>query len=370
MMPRAVTLFLCGDVMTGRGIDQILPTPCIAELHEPVVSSAADYVELAERANGAIERPVDHAYIWGDAIAELRRVQPAARIVNLETSITTSRTYEPKGINYRMNPANIGCLSAAEIDCCVLANNHVKDWGEAGLLETLISLEKAKIHGVGAGRDIGQARAPCSLRLPGGGRLLIFAYGCADSGIPRGWAAGPDRPGVNLLPDLSINTADAVCESARKVVTEGDLLIASIHWGGNWGYRIPDEHRRFAHRLIEPGGFALVHGHSSHHPRAMEIYRGRLILYGCGDFLNDYEGILGYEAYRGDLAIMYLPRLSAGNGELIEARLVPYQIRKFRLNRASKQDVRWLREILARECAGLGTQISLNADDSLDVRPS
>jgi poly-gamma-glutamate capsule biosynthesis protein CapA/YwtB (metallophosphatase superfamily) len=367
-MSRSVTLFLCGDVMTGRGIDQILPRPCSAELYEAFVTSARDYVDLAERANGPIERPVDHAYIWGDALAELRHVQPAVRIVNLETSITTSNAHAPKGINYRMNPANVGCLSAAKIDCCVLANNHVMDWGVEGLLDTLVSLDRARIATVGAGRTDDEARAPCSLRLPGGERLLVFAYGCTDSGIPRDWAAGPDGPGVNLLHGMSMDMAAAICRQAREAAAPGDLLLASIHWGGNWGYRVSDAYRRFAHRLIDEGGFAVVHGHSSHHAKAIEIYRGRLVLYGCGDFLNDYEGISGHEAYRGDLAIMYLPRLSAVDGELIDLRLVPFQIRKFRLNRASKGDVRWLRDTLAQECAAFGTRIALNPDDSLAVQ--
>jgi len=58
---------------------------------------------------------------------------------------TTSENFSPKGINYRKNPPNIGCLVAAGVDCCVLANNHVLDWGEAGILETFDTLERAGI---------------------------------------------------------------------------------------------------------------------------------------------------------------------------------------------------------------------------------
>ena len=119
-----VTLFLCGDVMTGRGIDQILPHAGDPRLFESYVRSAHDYVALAERGAGPIPRPVDFAYIWGDALGELARVAPDARVVNLETSVTRSEEAWPKGINYRMNPANVGCLAAAGIDVCVLANNQ------------------------------------------------------------------------------------------------------------------------------------------------------------------------------------------------------------------------------------------------------
>ena len=135
-----ITLFLCGDVMTGRGVDQILPYPCNAQLYESFVTSAQDYVELAERANGPISRPVRFDYVWGEALAALSEWRPDLRIINLETAITAHSEPYPKGINYRMSPANLPCLTAAGIDCCTLANNHVLDWGRQGLADTLESL--------------------------------------------------------------------------------------------------------------------------------------------------------------------------------------------------------------------------------------
>ena len=128
---QVLRLFLCGDVMIGRGIDQVLPHPCSPILHEDYVHSALDYVRLAEEANGPIARPVAPSYIWGAALDELTHRQPDARIINLETAITRSEDFAPKGINYRVNPENADCLTAAAIDCCVLANNHVSD-GAAG----------------------------------------------------------------------------------------------------------------------------------------------------------------------------------------------------------------------------------------------
>src|SRR6516164_7910981 len=128
----SIRLFLCGDVMTGRGIDQILPHPNAPALHEPSMLSARDYVRLAEAKNGPIARPVEFAYIWGDALAELERRHPDVRIINLETAITTSGAWIPKGINYRMHPDNTPCLTAAGINCCVLANNHTLDYGTLG----------------------------------------------------------------------------------------------------------------------------------------------------------------------------------------------------------------------------------------------
>ena len=121
-MTAQLCLFVCGDVMTGRGIDQILPHPGKPQLFERYVRDARDYVELAESAHGPIPRPVSYEYIWGDALEELDRAAVDARIINLETGITTSDDYWPaKEVCYRMNPRNIGCLTAAGIDCCTLA---------------------------------------------------------------------------------------------------------------------------------------------------------------------------------------------------------------------------------------------------------
>jgi poly-gamma-glutamate capsule biosynthesis protein CapA/YwtB (metallophosphatase superfamily) len=362
----AIRLFLCGDVMLGRGIDQVLPHPGDPRIHERYAASAEAYVALAERANGRIPRPVSFNYVWGDALTELHRSQPDVRLVNLETSITTSAEAWPKGINYRMNPANVGCLTAAGIDCCGLANNHVLDWGRRGLLDTLAVLRAAGIRTAGAGQDGAAAAAPAILDLPGGRRLLAFAFASTSSGLPTDWAAGPQLPGVNLLADLSPRTARLVAAPAQAMRRAGDIAVASIHWGGNWGYHIPADQRAFAHALID-GGFDIVHGHSSHHPKAIEVYRGRPVLYGCGDFLNDYEGITGYEEFRGDLAMMYVVRLAA-DGELLDLALTPLRIRTFRLERAPRRDADWLGGILDRESAQYGTRLGRNDDDSFSIR--
>ncbi len=366
---RGVTLFLCGDVMTGRGIDQILPRPNKPHIFEPYMRSAAGYVELAERATGRIKRPVDFAYIWGDALAEFERVRPDARIINLETAVTAAEDAWPgKGIHYRMHPANIPCLTAATIDCCALGNNHALDWGRSGLVETLDTLKQAGIRTAGAGHDETAAAAPAVIELTGGGRVLVFAFGTASSGVPRDWAASQDRPGVNFLHDLSAQTAGAIGGQVRAARRAGDLVVASIHWGGNWGFGIPREQRAFAHRLIDAAGVDVVHGHSSHHPKAIEIYRDKPILYGCGDFLNDYEGISGYEGYRGDLALMYFPTLDAATGRLLRFAMTPTQTRHLRVNRAPDEGVSWLADTLNREGRKFGTRLERRPDDTFVLR--
>ena len=93
-----------------------------------------------------------------------------------------------------------------------------------------------------------------------------------------------------------------------------------------------------------------------------------MILYGCGDFVTDYEGITGYEEYRGDLSVMYLPELEPSSGRLLELKLVVLQPRRFRLNRASAPDVLWLCGLLNDICASYGTHVELEEDQSLRLR--
>jgi poly-gamma-glutamate capsule biosynthesis protein CapA/YwtB (metallophosphatase superfamily) len=72
----AVTLFLCGDVMLGRGVDQILPHPGHPRLRERAVRDAGVYVNLAAEVNGGFSRPVDWTWPWGDALELLADHQP------------------------------------------------------------------------------------------------------------------------------------------------------------------------------------------------------------------------------------------------------------------------------------------------------
>jgi poly-gamma-glutamate synthesis protein (capsule biosynthesis protein) len=152
------------------------------------------------------------------------------------------------------------------------------------------------------------------------------------------------------------------------VEREGDIVVVSIHWGGNWGYGIPSEQIAFAHKLIDDAGVDIVHGHSSHHVKGIEVYKDRPILYGCGDLLNDYEGIGGYEQFRSDLALMYFVSVDPSTGQLARLRMTPTQTRHLRVNRASSEDGLWLRNVLNREGEQFGTQVEVDQSGTLTLR--
>jgi poly-gamma-glutamate synthesis protein (capsule biosynthesis protein) len=401
-----VKIFLCGDVMTGRGIDQILPYPSDPELKEPFVKDARDYIRFAEEVNGKIKYPVSFDYIWGDALKELEKEKVDVRIINLETTITTSNNFLPKGINYRMNPKNIDVLKVFKVDVACLANNHILDFGEEVLLETIETLKKNGILTVGAGKNIKEAKKPAVIKIDPFRKVriesekvsvIIFNYADVSSGVPIWWKAEKNKAGVNLwdagyadltqtrqtinmdadYTDLTQNMqnkiskwsafhsasyASSSAESAfysdqsplNKISAESAyssvksaFKIFSIHWGPNWGYEISEEERNFAYRLIDEVNVDIVFGHSSHHFKGIETYKGKLIIYGAGDFINDYEGIGGYEEFRGDLVLGYVVEIK--NLKINKLILLPFRIKKFRLNYCTDEEIDWIFNVLKRE---------------------
>jgi poly-gamma-glutamate capsule biosynthesis protein CapA/YwtB (metallophosphatase superfamily) len=362
-----ITLFLSGDVMTGRGIDQVLPQHVDPMIYESYVKDARDYVRLAEKKNGPIKQPISYTYIWGDALEVWQTVKPDLKIINLETSVTSyPEPWPGKEVQYRMHPANVQVLKTAGFNFCTLANNHTLDWQRPGLLETLQTLQQAGIPYAGAGKDLAEARKPSIFKLKNS-RVLIFAYGSESSGIPSAWAATADRSGVNLLPDLTEKSVNLIKARIKAVKRPGDVVIFTIHWGSNWGYDIPPNQRTFAHQLIDEAGVDLIHGHSSHHPRGLEVYRDKLILYGAGDFINDYEGIGEFPELRGDLSLMYFPKIDPVTGKLVSLKMVPMQTRNFQLHSGNLSDAKWLEMVLDRESNKFNTRVKLTADGSLSA---
>ncbi|HCA88678.1 MAG TPA: hypothetical protein DEQ61_26380 [Streptomyces sp.] len=355
--------------MLGRGVDQILPHPGDPALREAWVRDARSYVELAEAANGPVPRPAGFSWPWGDALRTLEEAAPDAVVVNLETSVTRSDDFAPgKAVHYRMNPENLPCLTAGRPDVCVLANNHVLDFGHRGLRETLGTLADAGLRTAGAGHDAGEALRPAVVPIEDGRRILVLSFGMPSSGIPHEWAATDDRDGVGFVAAPSDAAAARAVARVRRVKRPGDIAVVSVHWGANWGYGVSHAEAGFAHALVD-GGVDIVHGHSSHHPRPPEVYRGKLILYGCGDFIDDYEGITGYEEYRDDLRPLYLASVDADTGRLRLLRIPLLQAWRLRLRHASSQDRRWQRTLLERISRG-DSRVGSEQDGTLTLRPS
>ncbi len=363
-----LTVALGGDVMLGRGVDQILAHPGEPELREAYLHDARGYVRLAETANGPIPRPVEWSWPWGEAVALLDDIAPDVRLINLETTITADGQFaDRKPVCYRMHPDNLPALTAIRPDVCALANNHILDFGYQGLTDTVSILTDAGIQGVGAGADLSAARRPAVVTLHDDHRVVVGSVAMKSAGVPESWAAHWHRPGVWLIRDPALrDAADDVAAQTLAHKHDGDLAIVSVHWGSNWGYGIAPEDVAFAHRLID-AGVDIVHGHSSHHPRPVEIYREKPILYGCGDVIDDYEAIGGHAPFRAELRLLYLTSTDPASGELVSLRMIPLRVRQMRLERASHADAEWLRKTMEHTSRRFGTRVAVRSDDLLEV---
>jgi len=362
----SVRILLAGDVMLGRGVDQLRPVHNHPILHEGYMKSAEGYVELAEReSKRRFPRNVGPEYVWGDLLKEIRSDDVDARIINLETSVTTSDDYYGKGINYRMHPANVDTLTVARIQCCVLGNNHVMDWGTEGLLETVETLHNNYIQTSGAGKNAYAASAPAVIHAEATD-VLVFSLACDSSGVPRDWTATTTKPGVHFFPsgyyegnvEHIVKKIQAFAETSRAIRDRRPIIVVSIHWGPNWGYRVEKWERKLAHTLIRQADVDIIYGHSSHHPKGFEIFQGKLILYGCGDLLNDYEGIKnpGEDQYRPDLTLLYFPTLDAKDGSFKKLEIRPLRVFQFQLQHANEKERTWLASMLNWQCKLLASE--------------
>jgi poly-gamma-glutamate synthesis protein (capsule biosynthesis protein) len=352
--------------MIGRGIDQIMRHPGDPIIHETWARSALRYVELAEEKSGPLPRGVDPTYVWGD-MRRLSREGVDVRIVNLETALTDrGRPWPSKGIHYRAHPANASCLSAAGIDVAVVANNHILDWSQPGLDDTLDTLDRLGVGRTGAGRDEREAWAPASVITDAGARVLVLGVGSPSSGIDPAWESGTDRPGVAVVGSLSNASVEKVARALDPIRRPGDIIVVSIHWGPNWGYGVPSTHRRFARDLVDHVGVDVVHGHSSHHPMGLDIYRGSLILYGCGDLLTDYEGIGGHDQYRANLGGWYVVSFDGSGDGIRDLRIIPTKVDRFQLTTPSREEMHWLADMFREQCLTPGVEVQVS-DDVLTV---
>ena len=307
-------------------------------------------VMLGRLVNLALKR-LPPAYAWGDTLPLLQRAD--ARFINLECAITDWGEPEPgKVFCFRTDAKNVEVLRVAHIDAVSLANNHVLDYGEPGLRETLRNLDASGIRHAGAGLTALEAQQPAWLAIDG----LRIAFLAATDNQPD-WEATADRPGVFYIPiDPADERFQRLVTLVRAAKRAADLVMVSLHWGPNWGYQPPPEHPPAARLLIESGA-DIIFGHSAHIVRGIEVYRGRPILYSCGDFVDDYAVD---QVERNDESFIVQAYLSGR--ELTRLSLIPTVIEEFqaRLARGTRRDS--ICDKMGSLCRQLGTEARRVAD--------
>jgi poly-gamma-glutamate capsule biosynthesis protein CapA/YwtB (metallophosphatase superfamily) len=176
-------------------------------------------------------------------------------IVNLETAVTERGEEEPKRYHFRAPPAAYDALRAAGIDAASVANNHTLDYGEVGLLDTLLSAEEADFPVFGAGRNADDAYRPWLTEVKG---VTIAVVGLSQvHELAEQWKPGRTKPGVAMAHDRK--RAVAAVEAARKAA---DLVIVFMHWGVEGSSCPSGEMKSFAQRMAGAGADIVLGTHA------------------------------------------------------------------------------------------------------------
>jgi len=313
------TLAFVGDVMLGRGVNELVP-----------------------------ERPP--AWFWGDVLPLLR--QTDAVIANLECALTRHPfrwSATPKVFYFRADPAAVRILQVANIRAVALANNHVLDFDVPGLEETLATLDAAGIAHAGAGRQQAEAEAPAFLDV-GGVRVGLVA--ATDNEPP--FAATPTSPGTNYLPiRLDERILGRVAAWVERLRAGGaQLAILSLHWGPNM-VLVPSPAFQAFGRAALRLGFDVLHGHSAHVLQGIDVRGRRTLLYDTGDALDDY--VVDPEL-RNDWSALFRLDL-ADDGTPLAWTIVPLRLGYAQVFRARGADFQGIVRRLRALCAPFGTHL-------------
>jgi poly-gamma-glutamate capsule biosynthesis protein CapA/YwtB (metallophosphatase superfamily) len=289
------TIVLAGDTMLGRGIDAQLAADPAFELFRGFQPWTADADLLA---------------------------------INLETTITTEVEEWPgKNYHFKMHPERAALafekLPAPEGTPIFvsLANNHVLDFFEAGLNETLQTLDGLGIVRAGAGRSEAEAKAPAIVTTASGVRIGLVSVSDHCSCGTDLWRAGPSSPGMWQIDTSAGPDWDELTTAVSDLRAEVDWVVVSLHWGPNWVERWPLERLRDLGAELVSAGASVIVGHSAHHVLPIEHIDGVPVLYGTGDFIDDYSSVDGY---RPDLGYLARVVLDPDAGTTLE--VVPFRI--------------------------------------------
>jgi hypothetical protein len=268
------TLFAGGDILLDRGVYK---TIVIEEKGSdfPFDGGTADITSRYCCSSFGWELPRTRR--TGNAGAMRALIEGAdLAIANFENPAPNRPRWHTRGTVFSADPALIEGLANAGIDYVSLANNHIRDAGAAGIVQTIANIEAEGIAVSGAGEDLAAARKPALLQA-GAQTVAILAY----DAIAGYYHATATRTGSAPL------TASIVRADIRAARAAGaDLVIVFPHWGTEYRAKPFEAQQRLA-RLIIDAGADMVIGNHAHWAAALEIYEGAPIWYALGNFVFD-----------------------------------------------------------------------------------
>lgn len=200
-------------------------------------------------------------------------------IVNLEAPIVESEgtPIVKSGPNLKCSEKVIGAIQYAGFKCVTLANNHFYDYGEDGALFTMQKLKEENVDFVGAGKNVEDAAKVLYVSV---GVKKVAIINCCEHEYS---IAARDHAGSNALNPVTLYYA------IKEARTKAEYVLVIVH-GGIEHYQLPTPRMKETYRFaIDCGADALVN-HHQHCFSGYEVYKGRPIFYGLGNFCFDWKG--------------------------------------------------------------------------------
>ncbi len=261
---------------------------------------------------GGTAAPEMQKYGYDYPFERTQSILKQAQIVfgNLEGPLTDGGANEtPKKYVFRSPPDKVApALARAGFNIVSLANNHSLDYGPQGLEDTRAALEKAGIHGIGAGRNLAEARTAVYMKA-GGSTVAFLAYSLT---FPEEFWAGPDKPGT------AFGHEQHVREDVAAARAKADIVVVSFHWGQEGKTELRDYQVQLAHAAIDAGANAVV-GHHPHVLQGVEHYKQGVILYSLGNF--------AFGSFSNTATRSVIAQLTFRDRQWNELRLVPINVK-------------------------------------------
>jgi len=315
-------------------------------------------LQLGREVSARITGGVPPAAIWGDMIDPMNDVD--AVVGNLECAVTKGGEPwpRPKAFRFRADPVVVEALTAGNVRCVALANNHVLDYSAEGLADTRAHLAAAGIAAAGAGANRHEALTPALFKA---GRVTI-GFAAITNTVPA-FAARSERAGTAYakIGDDAGGRALLAGLAANLGAGGADIRILSIHWGPNYRPWPPQGYRRFARRAIDTG-FDIVHGHSAHILQAVEFHGAGVILYDTGDFIDDF---LVIPPFRSDRSFLFV--VEAERGRVVKLTLHPVSLKIGEVNRARGREADAIRRGMIRRCSGYAVDLTEVGDSLVGI---
>ena len=303
-------IVVAGDIVLDRGqsyaaIQQGLGTDfALAGGYAAITSRTAEESQYSEF--GVIHQFTAERQGGSGAVKEYLNGADLA-LANLENPVIRDAVWHPDATTFTGDLRLFPIVRNAGIDGVSLGNNHILDAGAPGLEETIGHLDAAGIKHTGASSNLQDAREPMIFDL-GGTRIGVLNY----QGVPSyEWAwATEDAPGTAPL------VADVVVEDIQKLRPEVDLVMVMPHWGNEYLASPEPEQVDLAHRMVDAGA-DLVVGDHAHWPKGMEVYEGKPVFYGTGNFLFD-------QSWSEETSTGIFVEITLHKDRVVQARPVPF----------------------------------------------